>query len=425
MVATPSTPHGAGQRGFFAQQLDEIRSDRALTLYGAALAGANVLTFVQWKFRTGVPLMIGRGADSFCWPFFEDCHAFQLPVFFVNYGLWGYLLLSLIAGYWFLKRNVAPAYWMLVLVDVIRVLVMFQDYRLRANQHYMLNWIVLAYLFLPGKRALTHHILVSLYFWAGILKLDWDWLSGAALYSQERLWFPAWLVPASCVYVVILETLMIWGLYARRNWIFYGTLAQLVLFHVTSWSIVGFWYPTLMFCLLSILPLTRLLHPPGEWITFPWRERGTRRLVTACVLGTFGVLQMVPRAFPGDTSITGEGRVFALHMFDALVECDASITHHLAGGGTREQVLQETKRLPHRSRCDPLIYFNIARNQCAHIAANDTSRLEGVVDLDLSLRSKRNSATEYQQIIDIRKFCAADPSYDVWRHNPWIRLTSP
>jgi hypothetical protein len=285
--------------------------------------------------------------------------------------------------------------------------------------------VVLAFLFLPGKRALIHHILVSLYFWAGILKLDWDWLSGAALYSQERLWFPAWLVPASCIYVVVLETVMIWGLYARRQWVFYGTLAQLALFHFTSWSIVGFWYPTLMFCLLSVLPLSRLLHPRNEWITFPWRERGTRRLVTAAVLYTFAVLQMVPRAFPGDTSITGEGRVFALHMFDALVECDATITHHLNGGGTREHVLQETKRLPHRSRCDPLVYFNIAKNQCENIEAGNRRAPAGVVDLDLSLRSKRNSAANYQQIIDIERFCATGPSYDVWRHNPWIQLHDP
>jgi len=51
----------------------------------------------------------------------------------------------------------------------------------------MLNWIVLAYLFFPGKRVLLRHLLVSLYFWAGILKLDWEWLSGVALYNQDRL----------------------------------------------------------------------------------------------------------------------------------------------------------------------------------------------------------------------------------------------
>jgi hypothetical protein len=267
---------------------------------------------------------------------------------------------------------------------------------------------------------------VSLYFWAGALKLHWDWLSGAALYSQEQLWFPRALVPASCVYVVVLEMVLIWGVYARRNWIFYGTLGQLLLFHITSWPIVGFWYPTLMFSILSILPLTRQLHPPHEWVTFPWRGAPVRRLVTACIMGAFGAFQMVPHAFPGDTAVTGEGRVFALHMFDALVECDAAITYRLDNGSTRQVRLEQTKRLPHRSRCDPIIYFDLAKNECRHTRQSNgmapSSESAGIVDLDLSLRTKRNSDTDYQQLIEIPQFCTTNPSYDMWRHNAWIRV---
>ena len=235
-----------------------------------------------------------RGRASVCWPFFEDCHVVRVSVWAVHYTLWGLFLLSVLAGLCFLFRKISAGYWLLVLVTAIRLLIMIQDYRLRANQHYMLNWIVLAFLFLPGKRILLHHLLVSLYFWAGILKLDREWLSGVALYNQDRLWLPASLVPASCVYVVFLETTLIFGLYSRRSWIFYATLAQLTAFHIFSWPIVGFWYPTLMFCLLSILPLTRLLHPPGEWVTFSsLRDLGPRRLNVA-VLAVFALLQMVP-----------------------------------------------------------------------------------------------------------------------------------
>ena len=133
----------------------------------------------------------------------------------MNYGLWVWLLMSLASGVLFLSRRVAPAYWLLVAVNVIRLLVMFQDHRLRANQHHMLNWIVLAFLILPGKWALVHHLLAALYFWAGVLKLDPDWLSGAALYGQDRLWFPQWLVPASCVYVLVLEMGLIRGICAH------------------------------------------------------------------------------------------------------------------------------------------------------------------------------------------------------------------
>lgn len=410
-----------------AAQVAEIAGDRALTIYGAALAAANVLTFVQWKFKLGVPLMIGRGADAVCWPFFESCHAFRLPVSIVNDGLWVWLLMSLACGALFLGRRVTPAWWLLLAVNVIRLFVMFQDYRLRANQHYMLNWIVLAFLFLPGKRALVHHLLAALYFWAGVLKLDPDWLSGAALYGQERLWFPRWLVPASCVYVLVLELGLIWGIYAKRAWIFYGTFGQLVLFHLTSWPIVRFWYPTLMFCLLSLLPLTRALHARSAWPAPPWRGAGRHRPLHLAVLAVLAALQLVPRAFPGDTAVTGEGRLFALHMFDALVECEASITHRLADGSRRVWPLEETRRLPHRSRCDPLIYFSIAKNQCAAIRSGraGAGAFAAVVDLDLRLHSKRNTEADLFPVVQIERFCAADPHYDVWRHNDWIRIRPP
>ena len=408
----------------FARQIEEIRADRALVLYGVALAAANLITFAHWKFKVGVPLLIGHGAEMFCWPFLESCRAWQLPVFVVNYGLWAYALACIVAGGFFLTHRISSGYWLLLAVNVVRLLVMLQDYRLRANQHYMLNWVVLAFLFLPGKRALIHHVLASLYFWAGVLKLDRDWLSGAALYSQDRLWFPRELVAASCVYVVALEMGLIWGIYARRRWLFYGTLAQLILFHITSWPIVGFWYPLLMFCLLTILPLSRLFASERIHAIWPWHGTARQLALTASVMGLFGALQMIPRVFPGDTALTGEGRVFALHMFDALVECEAALTYRASDGSLYTDSLQESRKLPHRSRCDPLIYFNIAKNRCARLRDGRqivAHAVRDVMDLDLSLWARRNSDPRFHQIVDIERFCSVDPSYDVWRHNSWIR----
>ena len=244
--------------------------------------------------------------------------------------------------------------------------------------------------------------------------MDWEWLSGIALYNQDRLWLPAPLVPAACVYVVVLETMLVFGLYSRRNSVFLATLGQLVLFHIFSWPIVGFWYPMLMFCLLSILPLTRVLHPPAEWVAFASVRQLGRRRAHATFVAAFGALQLVPHAFPGDSALTGEGRAFALHMFDALVVCEGKVTYHFADGSTREDLLPEARRLPHRSRCDPVIFFNLAKNRCR-------GRGSDIVDLDLSLRSRHSSEPQFRETIDVKQFCAADPTYDMWRHNEWIR----
>jgi hypothetical protein len=132
----------------------------------------------------------------------------------------------------------------------------------------------------------------------------------------------------------------------------------------------------------------------------------------AAVLAVFTCLQFVPYAFPGDSATTGEGRLFALHMFDAIVVCEARLTYHLADGTTREDPLAQAARLPHRSRCDPVIFFDLARNACR--------RRAGYRDLDLSLRSGHGRDPQMRQTIDVRSFCEKAPTYDLWRHNAWI-----
>jgi hypothetical protein len=100
------------------------------------------------------------------------------------------------------------------------------------------------------------------YFWAGTLKVNWEWISGAALYRP--LWFFTGRgVIVACAYVVLMELFVSWGLLARRSWIFWSAVAQLALFHVMSWAVVDFFYPILMFLLLSIVVLDRLYPVKG------------------------------------------------------------------------------------------------------------------------------------------------------------------
>ena len=106
-----------------------------------------------------------------------------------------------------------------------------------------------------------------------------------------------------------------------------------------------------------------------------------------------------------------------------LTETAELMTYRLADGSARQDALDQTKRMPHRSRCDPLIYFAIAKNQCARIEARDAI-VAGAVDLALVLRSKRNTAAGYHTVIDIQDFCASDPRYNVFRHNTWIQVPS-
>jgi hypothetical protein len=397
-----------------SRPIEEIRADPALRIYGAAIGAAHALAFLAWGRSTGP--RIADPATSICWPFFEDCFAHR----WLSGDGWTAVifaggLLSCAAAALFPWRERTAAAWALLLgAEVLRLLVLAQDYSLRLNQHYFLSFASLIFLFVPGKRNLLRYYLVFLYVWAGILKLDVEWLSGAALY-RDPLFVPKALIPASCVYVVVMECLFSWGLLSRVRWIFWGALAQLCLFHLVSFSVVGFYYPLLMFLLLTVFPLTRFLESAEEPESLLGSLlRGAQPRSTYAFLLLFSLLQLVPRAIPGDEALTGEGRVFAIHMFDARVVCRGAITVRFAD---RPAVRFEIPNVEAtRIRCDPAVYFSQARRRCW-----ENRDAPGFIDVDLFMESRRQTEDRLETVVDEPDFCARAPTYTMLWRNDWIR----
>ncbi len=405
---------GPSPAAYFRKNIAEIAADPVLRIYGAALAALHVLTFLSWR-SFSLETMLARGHLGICWPFFENCSQYRLlSPEGVRLVLWGYLGASVLAVLLFCSRRFLPwAYGTLLFVNLYKAAIWLQDYRLRANQHYMALFVSLIFLFLPNKRRLLSYQIVAFYFWAGLLKLDKEWLSGAALYGTP-LGVPQGLIPMACAYVVVLETCLVFGLLARRAWIFWATLAQFVLFHITSWTVVGFFYPLLMFAILSVFPLARLIpsgaEPPGVRRLLTGREPAS----TLAFLSFFSFLQIIPWCFPGDTAITGEGRLFALHMFDARVTCRNRALLHGVDGKTTE--FSPRLALAQRIRCDPIVYLSVGRAIC-RVLCQEKHRC---TDIDLELLSRRTTQPTLRPVIDVKNFCTRDLSYDLWRPNAWI-----
>ena len=177
---------------------------------------------------------------------------------------------------------------------------------------------------------------------------------------------------------------------------------------------VGYYYPVLMFFLLAIFPLARLVPPadaaPGLLVRF-WT--GRTRLATYLVAAAFSALQLVPRAFPGDTAITGEGRVYALHMFDARVVCDAHAAVRHLDGRVSDLDLELSRAV--RINCDPIVVFNRARNLCL-----GRGRVGDVADLHLVLRVRRTTDPALRPVVDVANFCSTPLHYNPFWHNRWI-----
>ena len=409
--------------GYLRRQIAEIRSDRVLRYYGAAMAALHILTVCYWIDQRTVGFLHSR-AEPICWPLLPACERLRLldPAQ-LSWVLVAYLLGAIAVGLLFLSAvQTESAYWGLLALNVLKAGIMLLDFRLRMNQHYMAFAVSAAFLFVPGKRSAIRALVVLFYFWAGTLKLNWEWVSGAGLYRPIWLFSGSGII-AACLYVIALELGVCWGLLARRAWIFWPALGQFVVFHVFSWPVVGFFYPLLMFAILAIYPLSRLMTAARTAATAPDAAepsllenllRGRERWGTYATLAVFSLLQLTPYAFPGDRSLTGEGRLYALHMFDARPVCEGYAELRPAAGGRVRMNLKLP--LDTRIACDPVVFYNRARNLCRRPETAPVA----FRDLDLYLWARRATDTTLRPLIALEGFCARGVSYHPFRHNGWI-----
>ena len=219
---------------------------------------------------------------------------------------------------------------------------------------------------------------------------------------------------------MVLELLLVWGLLSGSAAWFWSSYAQLLVFHVFSYPVVGYFYPVLMFGILAIYPLVRLL-PEREGGEAREREPLLQRILhgraprpALVVALAFSALQAVPHLYPGDTALTGEGRLYGLHMFDARVACEAIARVELEDGRTRKHPIHMDAET--RVQCDPLVVRAGALALCRKGSLGGAP----IRRLDLSLRSRRASDREMRQVVDIPDFCANPPGYDPFFHNDWI-----
>lgn len=384
----------------------------SLRYYGAALALANGVAAWFWFSSQPLDLIVGRDSIPVCWPFFEACQEVRIfSASEVRLAVVGLLSLSVFSALLF--SSAPSAKWGLLLlaaITAIRLGILLQDYRLLLNQHYMLTWVTLVFLAVRPLSWTLPRLLVSFYVAAGTLKLNIDWISGASLFGRVPLFVPPDLVPLACAYVVALELVVVWGLLSQRGWIFYASFAQFALFHISSYSVVGFFYPALMLLLLSILPLLRRRESAPAPRPLP---QTPRPILGVAVLLLFCLAQLAPRVMPGDTALTGEARTFALNMFDAPVECRNVVVIKYSEGA--KQIGLSAPLVQRRLSCDPIVYLSLGRNIC-----RGRQRGSGVIDFDLTLDSRRVGRTDWLSIVSVKDFCAQHLNYSFVSSNNWI-----
>jgi len=405
------TAHGI--RAFISRNVEEIRADKALRFYGACLAISYLATSTFFIVRKQY-LYLTPSSDSICWPLFPNCYQYHLLG--EGQAMAVVALLALLAAafaLYFLLGQVGAGWALLLAAFVFDGLIIAQDFRFRLNEHYMLLWATFVFLFFPGKRQAVTFLIVSFYFWAGRIKINPDWLSGSEL--PPRLWLiPISGYPAACAYVIVLEMVFVWALVQPRKWLFWAVFAQFVLFHVMSWSIVGFFYPVLMAGIISLFPLCRLIPAePGNDLSDLLHLRVARSLYA--LLALFAALQLVPLLYPGDAAWTAQGRLLSLHMFEGRSTCRVWATEKFKSRPAGKVDLFR-KDLTVRDRCNPLVYFNEAQRICRDLPGQDPD----FVDLDLKMIISKPMSPAWRPLVDTADFCSKHLRYNAFMPNDWI-----
>lgn len=384
-------------------QIQEIKASKSLQFYGLALALTHVWTFLYWN-RNGffVNSQAGVNSEPLCFPFFPNCDLFResLSIEFWTIILYVYLFLGILAAVNFAAQKTVALGWnLLTLVSFMKFFLHMSNYNFMGNYHYMVYFVTFAYLFVPNKAATIKHLIVAFYVAAGFLKVNIDWLSGAAMIRSPYI--IGQFLKVSLIYVLFLELIFSFGFLHKNRWVRLAVLAQYIGFHAFSWHIVGFFYPMVMFCLLAIFVLEEWesLKAPGpipNYLLQLFQFKTNKH--TLGMLGIFVFLQFIPLAMSSDPSMSGAARLPSLNMFDSKTHCHTLLVAHTSQGTVHFK--KPLKNLGVRLRCDPIVYLNVANQLC-----RKNKESQDIDRLSLTMFTRRVTQDRYKKVIDIKNVC--------------------
>lgn len=395
---------------FLGKNVNEIEEDALLKKYGIFISLIHIYTFLFWFFNSKIYAYIGADSDPICQPFFQGCRWFRL----FNSEVWRWLLVlyffcGCVGVYLWIFRSVKTAYLYSIAMLFIHFIIYAQDYRLMGNYHYIFFVLSFVYFFIARKIQVIPVCIVLIYLGAGILKFNYEWLSGAALYGQLGIlrFLP---LEWATAYVVILEMGISFLLLSQNNKVRLWALLQFLVFHIYSIQIVGLYYPLIMFSFLSIFGM--LIQNRK----FPnYRQILSVRQPFFFLGMIFVILQVYPKIFFPRSAVTGEGRLLSLNMFDAQAVCNHVLNFRYSHQGG-ESLVEDMAGIGTRIKCDPYLYLEISRNICQKLKEKGDN-----ASVDLYLESRKYSEEKFTAVVAEQDICSKNLNYRMLSRNPWIR----
>ncbi|AFY02495.1 hypothetical protein [Bdellovibrio bacteriovorus] len=388
----------------------ELLKQPALWMVGVILSLEHLLTVFFWLTERPLLLILSPSTPSVCWPLFSQCETFKPSPEILQILLATYAVLALAsAALWGLKKKSQGAITLLWVLLFIKSAFILQDYRLTGNYHYIPTLLTLAFLLIPDRARSLPMTFFVLYFTAGLLKLNPQWLGGSSI--NERL-FPSVFTDLGVWYVLVLELGLIFLLFAKKDRWFYFVFAQLVLFHLYSWHLTRFFYPSVMLLLLGIPLVTRPLV--SEWTISDTFKKVFATRSAAVLTVIFLSLQLPQYYLPGDAALTGEGRMYALIMYDGRVQCEPHVTLWKKDQ-SKETVPLTPPWLMTRTACDPLVYMRLSEHICQWVTKDPA-----VLQADLTVPVRYQGETQWQPLVSATDICKKPLTYSSFFPNSWI-----
>ena len=358
----------------------EIREQHTLSLYGAILCVTHVLTAFKWQY------IGGSGSDVMCFSFLQGCEPFtRLLMQNAKAVLYLYGALAVVNGILFMTKRTTAACWLFLALSVLKLVIHLSNYRLMGNFHYVSNVVNFAFILLPAKPHVIRLSLVLIYVAAGSIKFNSDWLTGASLIKPPFLHGKP--LEIACAYAIVLELALVPLMLSGNRTVRGIVLAQLVAFHLFSWQVVGFFYPCLMLCLLTIFLLEK------ENFVFP-KARSSRFAIGALVAA-----QIYPQITEPNSSLSGKARVVSLNMLDAWTVCETRFMLRY-----KNQTVEYAPRLSDglvvRIQCDPIPLLYKAWQTC-----KSARQQADFVDADLDHQIRRKSQALPGEHLHFQNIC--------------------
>ena len=301
-----------------------------------------------------------------------------------------YLLLAVLNIFLFLLTRKHSAYYLLFFLTVFKFFLLLADYRFMGNYHYMPFLVSFVYLLIPQKKTTILYTIVIFYISAGLLKLDTEWLSGSAL--LEPFFVGGEMLEWMLAYTIIFEVLVVLLSLSNSILLFLFSFPQIVGFHALSWHIVGYFYPCIMFSLLTSFLLFRWQWSEGK---IHLQKRDSLKAGPKIFLILLFLAQVMPRVLSPNLAVDSQGRLFTLNMLDARVQCE-----HFSYYKGKENIYVETSSdrtdLGTRIACDPIVYTAEAAELCKN---------QGVEEVPSYLHSKKSTHNEWVQVLQIKNYC--------------------